>query len=281
MIEYIQIFYSLVSKLFYVLFFSFLYIPLFNKCNVKKKVKKNNKVKIISQPKSVLAIIYLILLFILFKCFTFKMILFIVISIIICSLMLVDRMSPVLNESLHEFNKSYLMILCWKLLHTIFTVVNMITNPLFSIINNKINVQLGTAKNFITKVANLNLSDDSDSNFEKEILKISEEMSNMSDYICKSKNKTEKKEKVIELNDIKEKSISNTKEESISNIKGESISDTKEESVSDINTSECASSVCDISSKSVMIKKMTEINKAIDETNTDSIEDMTITEISN
>lgn len=257
MFDYIQIFYSLASNLFYLLFFSFLYVPLFNKCNVKKKVKKNNKVKIISQPKSVLAFTYLILLFILFKCFTFKMILFIVISIIIGSLMLVDRMSPVLNESLHKFNKSYLMILSWKLLHTVFTVVNIITEPLFSMINNKINAQLGTAKNFITKVANLNLSDDSGSNFEKELLKMSEEISNMSDYICKSKKKTEKKEKVIELNDI------------------------KEETISDIDTSVCDMSGCDTSSKSEMIKKMAEINKAIDETNTDRIEDMTITEISN
>lgn len=254
MIEYIQSFYSLASKLFYVLFFSFLYIPLFNKCNVKKKVRKNGKVKIISQPKSVLAFTYLILLFILFKCFTFKMILFIVISIIIGSLMLVDRMSPVLNEGLYKFNKSYLMILCWKLLHTVFTIVNMITNPLFSTINNKINSQLGIAKNFITKVASLNLSDGSGDEFEKELLKISEEMSNMSDYICKSKNKSEKKEKVIELKNI------------------------KEETISDINTAEYDTFECDTSSKSEMIKKITEINKALDITNTECIEDMTITE---
>lgn len=257
MIEYIQSFYSLASKLFYVLFFSFLYIPLFNKCNVKKKVKKNGKVKIISQPKSVLAFTYLILLFILFKCFTFKMILFVVISIIIGSLMLVDRMSPVLNEGLYKFNKSYLMILCWKLLHTVFTIVNMITKPLFSIINNKINSQLGMAKNFITKVANLNLSDGSSDEFEKELLKISEEMSNMSDYVCKSKNKTEKKEKVIETKNI------------------------KEETISDLNTSECDTSGGDASSKTEMIKKITEINQALDMTNTECIEDMTITEVSN
>lgn len=249
MIEYIQSFYSLASKLFYVLFFSFLYIPLFNKCNVKKKVKKNGKVKIISQPKSVLAFTYLILLFILFKCFTFKMILFIMISIIIGSLIVADRMSPILNETLYKFNKSYLMILSWKILHTVFTIVNMITNPLFSIINKEIYSRLGMAKNFITNVANLNLSDGSGDEFEKELLKISEEMSNMTDYVCKSKNKSEKKEKNIELNDI------------------------KEETISDINTS------CDnTSSKSEMIKKITEINKALDITNTECIEDMTITE---
>ena len=253
MIEYIQSFYSLASKLFYVLFFSFLYIPLFNKCNVKKKVKKNNKVKMISQPKSVLAFTYLILLFIMFKCFTFKMILFIVISIIIGSLILVDRMSPVLNENLYKFNKSYLMILSWKLLHTVFAVINIITNPLFSIINNKINSQFGMAKNFITKVANLDFSDGFGDDFGKELLNISEEMSNMSDYICMSKNKSEKKEKIIKLNDI------------------------KEEIISDINTTDIVTSCDDITSKTEMIKKMTEINKALDITNTECIEDMTLT----
>lgn len=244
MIEYIQIFYYLASKLFYVLFFSFLYIPLFNKCNIKKKVKKNNKVKIISQPKSVLAFTYLILLFILFKCFTFKMILFIVISIIIGSLILVDRMSPALNENLYKFNKSYLMILSWKLLHTVFTIVNMITNPLFSIINNKMNSQLGIAKNFITQIANLDLSDGLGDNFGKGVLNINEEittMSNMSDYINKSK----KKEKNIESGNNNSEVI-----------------------ISDINTTDCITS-----SKTEMIKKISEINQA----DTENIEDITIT----
>lgn len=261
MIEYFQSFYSLTTKLFYVLFFSFLYIPLFNKCNVKKKIKKNGKSKIISQPKSVLALTYLILLFILFKCFTFKMIVFIIISVIICSLILVDRLSTTLNESLYKFNKSSLMILCWKLLHTVFTILNMITNPLFSKINNKINTQISMVKNLITKVANLNISDNSSENFEKELLKISNEVSNMSDYICKSNNKFEKKEKVIELDNI------------------------NEEIVSTIDTSEDNISECNTYSKTEMINKMTEINKAIDTANTENNEDedmtLTITEVPN
>lgn len=262
MIDRIQSFYYLTVNLFYVLFFSFLYIPLFNNCNVKKKVKKNGKTKIISQPKSVLAFTYLTLLFILFKCFTFKMILFVVISVIIGSLIFVDKMSPSLNESLYKFNKSQPAILCWKLLHTVFTIVDMLTNPLFSIINIKINHKLSTAKNFITKVANLNLSNgsngsndsnSSDGEFGKELLKISEEMSNMSnvsDYVFKSKNKSEK-HKVIKSN-------------------------TGDDTMSDINTSDC-----DTSSKMVMIKKINEINQALNETNAESMEDMTITEVPN
>lgn len=261
MIEYFQSFYSLTTKLFYVLFFSFLYIPLFNKCNVKKKIKKNGKSKVISQPKSVLALTYLILLFILFKYFTFKMIIFIIISVIICSLILIDRLSTTLNESLYKLNKSSLMILCWKLLHTVFTILNMITEPLFSKINNKINTQISMAKNLITKVANLNLSDNSNEDFEKELLKISEEMSNMSDYIYKSKNKSEKKEKVIELNNI------------------------NEEILSTIHTSEDNTSECNTSSKTGMINKMTEINKALNTANTENNEDedmtLTITEVPN
>lgn len=233
MIEYLQNFYSLSINLFYILFFSFMYIPLFDKCNIKKKVKKNGKHKIISQPKSVLALSYLILLYILFKCFTFRMILFIIISLFIVGLLLADRFSPQLNESLNKFNKSNLMILSWKLIHTVFTVIKMMTNPLFSVINYKINNNLNIIKNMITKIANINLSDDfnnSNNTFKNEHLKMTEEQSNISDYICKSNNKN--------------------------------ITD-------------------HVNSKTEMIKKISEINQVLEETNTDTIEDMTITELNN
>jgi len=220
---------------------------------LKKKIKKNGKIKIISQPKSVLAFTYLILLFILFKCFTFKIVLFIIISIIIGSLVLFDRLSPKMDEILYKFNKSDIMILCWKLLHTIFAVINIMTQPLFSIINEKINKKILMIQNFITQITNL--GDNS-----SEIFKISDDISTMSDYIFKSNNgKT--------IKNIK-KSINET--ETMSDIKtNESI--TTNENNQESNTS----------SKQNMEKKINDINKIIDISNVDSCDDLTLTENTN
>lgn len=253
MIEYIQSFYLLSTNLFYVLLFSFIYIPLFNKCNVKKKVIKNDKTKIISQPKSVLALTYLILLYILFKCFTLKMVLFITIVIFISSLTLIDNLSPILNESLYKLNKSSIMILFWKLLHTIFTIINVITYPFFSIINNQLTKQYDNLKNLILKISNN--TDGLNNIIEKEILKISDDMSNMSDYIynTKTKNKLDNKEKEKKIEFVNSKDIF----------------------ISDINTNDY-----DSSSKTMMIKKINEIKKVVDDVNSDSVEDMELTEIS-
>lgn len=196
MIEHIQVIYYLSTYLINLLFFCFLYIPLFNTCNVKKRIKKNGKVKIVSKPKIILAFTYLLLLYILFKCFTFKMIIFIIILLTIGSLFMVDKFTPKLDEYLHTFNKLGPIIICWKLLHTIFTLINIITEPMFSSINNYANKKISMCKNIITQIANLN-SDDTDKNFRENIeSKINEEISNMSDYVFKS-NKSTCKKKIL------------------------------------------------------------------------------------
>lgn len=211
MIEYIQNIVSLSGLLFYVLSFCFLYIPLFNKCNIKKiKHKKNGKKKTVSEPNTTLAFIYLTLLYILFKCFTFKMIIFFIISLSIASLVLVDGITTKLNKSFYPINKFNFMILAWKILHTVFTVVDMITNPVFSKINNYLNNKLSQCKEFITQVADLNLSDDTFKNLDDEFLKMSDisnmsNMSNITDYVFESN----KKNKIIDV-DVDNKKISDT-----------------------------------------------------------------------
>lgn len=274
MYQYISTIYLLVSNLINVLFFCYLYHPIYIRCNVQKKIKKNGKSKIVSQPKSVLALGNLILLYALFKCFTFKIISFGLLSIVIGSLFLIDKLSPKLNDSLYNLNKSPIMIICWKLIHTIFTLIYVITQPLFSEINGFIGKKLTYTKNLITRIANLSMTEGSENILEKELFKISEEMSNisnMSDYVFKSQKK-EQNEKNIDNKQISE-------------------------SISDINTKEltkfstdisntCASSEIVISeepetnqslSKCEIKKKIDEINNIINETNDNTIEDMTIT----
>lgn len=294
MYQYINTIYLLVSNLIYVLFFCYLYHPIYISCNVQKKIKKNGKSKIVSQPKSVLALCNLILLYGLFKCFTFKIILFGLLSIIIGSLFLIDRLTPKLNDYLYYLNKSPIMIISWKLIHTIFTFIYVITQPLFLGINNYIGKKISYSKNLITYIANINMSENSENNLEKEIFKISEEMSNvsnvsnMSDYFFKSQKKeySDKKEKninnkqinesIIDIKEITKSSaiVSNTKTNIKTNTNTKT--NTNAKTNSDIVISESPETNQSLS-KSDIKKKIDEINNIINDTKTDTIEDMTIT----
>lgn len=261
MMQYINTIYLLFSNLIYVLFFCYLYHPIYISCNVQKKIKKNGKSKIVSQPKSVLALVNLILLYILFRCFTFKIIIFIILSIIICSLVLFDRLTPKLNDSLYNFNKSSIMIISWKLIHTVFTLIYVVTQPIYFVINRYVDKKITYIKNIITHIANLNFSKSSESSFESELLKISEEMSNVSDYIFKSqKNEQNTKIKGSESTyNISSSQMSNLPINNEIGIKNE----TPETSMT--------------SSKLEMIKKIDEINNVINESNNNEIEDITMT----
>lgn len=270
MTEYIKIIYFLISNLFYVLFFSFIYIPLFNDCNVKKKIKKNGKTRLISQPKIVLAYIYFGLLYIIFKCFTYKTILFLISILCIFLLFMIDKFSPKLNEFFYNLNKSVLMIFLWKLLHSVFTILNLLTQPIFLPIINNINNKIKSIKNFITNVANLSLSDNSIDKLKiaEELIKMTDEESKMSDYICKSKSLNDKNKKNQKLNNDKEITISDINTNEIEDI---SLSN-------EINKDNCLNETDkQRSSKIDMIKKIDKINDVFNEINTEDIEDITLT----
>ena len=273
MYQYISTIYLLVSNLIYVLFFCYLYQPIYISCNVQKKIKKNGKSKIVSQPKSVLALGNLILLYVLFKCFTFKIILFGLLSITIVFLFLIDKISPKLNDSLYNLNKSSLMIISWKFIHTIFTLIYVVTEPLFSGINGYINKKLIIIKNLITNIANLSMTEGSENIFKKELLKMSEEMSNMSDYVFKSKKKEHNKnEKNVEnISDINSKDITKSSTNPISLTENSEVLISELGELPKIPETNISLSKCEIK------KKLDKINNIINETNNNIIEDMTIT----
>jgi hypothetical protein len=290
MIDYIKITYYLLNNLFYVLFFCYLYNPLYIKCNVQKKIKKNGKTKIISQPKSILAYTYLLLLYLLFKCYTIKIVLFLLLLIIIGSLILFDGLSPKLNEYLHKFNKMNFIIFSWKILHTIFTIIYIFTQPIFSIMNNYIYSKFLFGKNIFKQIANFDLANDP-KGFEKNIFKMSEEMSNMSDYIFKSNknesiiknNELDKKNKIINLSNENEisnenKISTNLSDENYNNDENNDENNENDEN-NDKNDNEKNSSIETKTSKNDMIKIMNELNQVFDN-KTDTIEDITLTEIS-
>lgn len=258
MFEYINIFYYWLYYLFYVLTFCYLFYPLYEKCNIQQKIKKNGKTKIISQPKSILAFIYFILLYMLFKCFTFKIIIFMLLLVIIGSLVMYDNVSSNLNEILHKYNKMKMTILCWKIFHTIFTLIYLITQPIYKIINVYVLNQSSLLKNIACKITN-NIdfsSDDAMDNFGKKILKISEEFSSMSDYVVKISN-----EDKIKSSDSKNKD---------DNLKSVELSDFKD---STLKTN-------DLNFSKDMKKKMDLMNSSFDD-NYENIDEISITETSN
>jgi len=301
MLEYINTINYYLFNSFYILFFCYLYNPLYKSCNVQKKItKKNGKNKIISQPKSVLALTYLILLYTIFRCFTFKIVLLILTSILTTIIILVDNFTPSLNKFLHYFNKTVIMIIFWKLIHTIFTLVYILTEPIFSLINNYLDKKMKVFKKIFTQIANLNLSEKSNSNsdidlnFNKEMLKLGEEISCMSDYIFKSQKSNQKetehhKNIISEINsepsnsfvdssdlNILEKT-NNPLENNNINKHDLNIEENKLE-LNNMNKSETNNSESNISSSKLeMVKKIDEINQVINEVNNETIEDMTLT----
>ena len=301
MFEYINTINYYLFNSFYILFFCYLYSPLYKSCNVQKKItKKNGKNKIISQPKSVLALTYLILLYSIFRCFTFKIILLILTSIITTIIILVDNFTPTLNNFLHNLNKTVVMIIFWKLIHTIFTLVYILTEPIFSIINNYLDKKMKIFKKIFTQIANLNLSDksksnsDLDLNFNKEMLKLGEEISCMSDYIFKSQKSNQKETKhhkniISEINSDPSNSFGDSSDLNIfekkdcplenNNINKHdfNLEENKLE-LNNMNKIEINNSESNISSSKLeMEKKIDEINQVINEVNNEIIEDMTLT----
>lgn len=220
MIEHLKTFYYLSTYLINFFIFCFLYMPLFNSCNIKKKIKKNGKIKIVSRPKIILAFTYLILLYFLFKCFTFRMIMFVIISLITIFLFIIDKMTPKLDEHLHWLNKFGVLIVCWKLLHTFFTIMNVIIGPIFLSITNYAENKLTMCKNFITQVANLSSFDSS--NIDGSDVKIqhknNSEISNISDYVNRT-NKSSIKKKITNSKSLYEKKTDDLTNDKINGVK--------------------------------------------------------------
>jgi hypothetical protein len=192
------------------------------------------------------------------------------------------------------------MIIFWKLIHTIFTLVYILTEPIFSLINNYLDKKMKVFKKIFTQIANLNLSEKSNSNsdidlnFNKEMLKLGEEISCMSDYIFKSQKSNQKetehhKNIISEINsepsnsfvdssdlNILEKT-NNPLENNNINKHDLNIEENKLE-LNNMNKSETNNSESNISSSKLeMVKKIDEINQVINEVNNETIEDMTLT----
>jgi len=203
MIQNIFQYYVFFKFILYFFTFTHVYYFIYNKCNIQKKITKNNKSKIISKPKSILAFIYFILLLLIFYLFTFKIILFILCCCIFSLLYLYNNISSELDNYLDEFNKIPIIIFFWKIFSTIFTFIYMCTNPINSFINKFIYKKILLLKNIINLIINLDTNSTEEENKYNKINKqlynlknntdISKQ-SNFSEYIVKNAN-TKKEQK--------------------------------------------------------------------------------------
>ena len=216
MIQYIGTTLEFIFIILKILMFAYLFQPLYIKCNVQKKIKKGDKTKIICKPKSILAFIYFIQLCFLFRFFTFEVISFLFVCCTFGLLIIYDKFSQDLNKKFDQYNRMSIIILMWKLFHSVFTIIFICTNPVNKILNN----YLSKLKKIFIALVNLDSNSFADKNIE-EInrqlgLKNDDEMSKMSgisQYLVnstKSEKKSNKKPKKIEiLKTIDESEFSN------------------------------------------------------------------------
>lgn len=191
--------------IFKFLIFSYIYYPLYKKCNIQKKILKNNKIKVICKPKSIIAFIYFLLLIILFNLFTMKVILFLCVGLLFSSLIIYDNFSPNLDNIFEKYNKIQLIIFCWKIFHSFFTIVYICTSPIYKLINNNLNKKILFIKNMLNFVVGLN----SNTLDEKRIEIINKELDNLHKNNIENSNNDENKNS--DMSSISEYIVKSTK----------------------------------------------------------------------
>ena len=130
MIQYLEIFFNFFCLTIKFYIFTYLFHPLYIKCNVQTKIKKGKKKKIIYKPKCILAFVYFALLFLLFKLFTFEIFILFFIGLFFSMILCYDFFIPNFNDNFDYYNKLFIVILFWKIFHTIFTIIYVCTNPI-------------------------------------------------------------------------------------------------------------------------------------------------------
>lgn len=258
MIQYIEIFFKFLFGILNFFAFTYLYYPLYIKCNVQKRIKKGNKNKIVCKPRCTNAFIYFLLLFLIFYSFTFKVFLFLFFGLILIGLICYDKFVPNFNGLFNTYDKMPWIILLWKIFDTIFTLVYMCTSPINKYFNEIIKRKLSGLKKIFSLIANMNTN----SFEEKDISEINRrlglknddeisKMSGISEYIVNS-SKSEKKlvkslknEKKIKNSKkskkikslIKEKKLNTIIENNISNthVENNENSENNEDNVNNLN----------------------------------------------
>lgn len=307
MIQYIagiSTLFSLFSIILKIWLFTFSFQPLYKNCDIRKKIKKGGKSKVISKPNIIIAFSYFILLFIMFRLFTFKMILFIAFGCVFGSLFAYDRFYGS-SQTLEKYNKSPVMIFSWKIFSTIFYLIYALTNPINKIVYEYVQKKFNLLKKMATYITHLDSNSLGEKNLDdinKQLAELAEKnensnMSGISEYVVKSsKNiklkshheKTHKKSQAVKFDDANEKIIekvlenkqmSNAKRlndeinELVNNITHQNIP--QNNITPDENCNNLSSTTK--SNKDEMIDRVNKINDIFENENKEELEDITIT----
>jgi hypothetical protein len=279
---------------------------------VQRKIKKGDKTKIMCQPKSILAFIYFIQLCLLFRLFTFKVISFLFVCCTFGLLIIYDKFSQDLNNKFDKFNRMPIIILMWKLFHSIFTVIFICTNPVNKIFNNFLITKYSEIKKIFTALANLDSNSFADKNIQEINRKLGiknddelSKMSGISQYLVnstKSEKKLNKKPKKIEILktieesemsyesiDINKKNLDKTKSINTESINELNLDKQKYDNLNnDINDlidklieNDSKSKNSSTTFKDELVEKLNNINNIFNNDNTTEMEDITITSINN
>jgi hypothetical protein len=192
MITHIQNLFNLICFIYKFFIFTYIYSFFYNSCNIHKKIKVHGKSKIVHQPKSVLAIIYFVLLSLIFKNFTFGVVIFITMTLVLVGLIICDKFIYNINDKLKDFNKHIFVIFFCKIFHSVFTLIYMCTNGLNNLLNDYFKKKITYVKRIFNAIANLESTEKNNDcdNINKKLIKLNEnnnDGSGMSEYIIKSK----------------------------------------------------------------------------------------------
>jgi hypothetical protein len=297
MITHIQNLFNLICFIYKFFIFTYIYSFFYNSCNIHKKIKVHGKSKIVHQPKSVLAIIYFVLLSLIFKNFTFGVVIFITMTLVLVGLIICDKFIYNINDKLKDINKHILVIFFWKIFHSVFTLIYMCTNGLNNLLNDYFKKKITYVKRIFNAIANLESTEKNNDcdNINKKLIKLNEnnnDGSGMSEYIIKSKkvksNTKNKDEPNNNYNDEKKglESINNNDINIINNDIQKLINDIVNVKNDEDNIAQIADNIGSSNTNSKSIKdnlreKINNINNNVFGDSNEELEDIMATEISN
>lgn len=288
MISHIQSLFNLICFIYNFFLFTWIYSFFYNSCNLHKKVKIHGKSKIVHQPKIMLAVIYFVLLLLIFRNITFGLLIFMSMSLFLIGLVICDRFIYNIDEKFKYFYKNNIIIFCWKIFHSFFTLIYMCTGGLNNSLNNYFMYKIKYLKRICYTIAKLDSTENCNSYNGISNKKIKSngktcESTSMSEYIIKSKKSKSKsclKKKDVDKNsfdnDINDNDI-NILNKDIQKLIDNIVNDGKEE----INASKFENNVNSKSLKEDLKEKINSINNNVFGDFNEELEDITITEISN
>jgi hypothetical protein len=192
----------LITTLGFLLYF---YNFFYKNCNQQYKVTKNNKTKKVVKSRILLSFTYFCLILMFYFNFTYKVFLFVVSIVSMLSLLFMEKYSFNNDSLIYQFDKIKVVRIFWKFFSTVVKILLLSYQPLFEIIDNKVENYQNNVKNIYTKVMDgedsnekrlfnniINLNESTSTSKSNEDDEKDNLISSFSDYIFKSSKNSKK-----------------------------------------------------------------------------------------